>query len=114
MRRLINQTKNNLYSTQFDRNRRNGKKTWRTIDKALRSKTPKSTPDAIIILTINYLQIEQNWPTRLILTSQLYVHQAKLIIQTCLHTVCILVTYLIRRLSLNKLIIEQCYNTLII
>ena len=49
LRRLINQAKNKYYSKQFDKNRRNGKKTWHTIDQALHRKIPKSTPDAIII-----------------------------------------------------------------
>ena len=49
LRRLINQAKNKYYSKQFDTNRRNGKKTWQTIDQALHRKTPKSTSDAIII-----------------------------------------------------------------
>ena len=49
LRRLINQAKNKYYSKQFDKNRRNGKKTWYTIDQALYRKTPNSTPDAIII-----------------------------------------------------------------
>ena len=55
----------------------------------------------------------KNWPTRLILTSQLYVHQAKLTIQTCLHTVC--KVYLSNppntTFKFKKLITEQCYNT---
>ena len=49
LRRLIDQVKNKYYSKQFDRNRRNGKKTWQTIDQALHRKTLKSTPDDIII-----------------------------------------------------------------
>ena len=49
LRRLINQAKYKYYSKQFDKNKRNGKKTWHTIDQALHKKTPKSTPDAIII-----------------------------------------------------------------
>ena len=49
LRRLINQAKNKYYSKQFDKNKRNGKKTWHTIDQALHRKIPKSTPDAIII-----------------------------------------------------------------
>ena len=50
LRRLIIEAKNNYYSTQFDRKRRNGRKTCRTIDQALHWKTLKSTPDAIIIV----------------------------------------------------------------
>ena len=49
LRNLINQAKKNYYSKQFDRNRLNSKKTWRTIGQVLLRKTPKSTPDAIII-----------------------------------------------------------------
>ena len=49
LRRLINQAKNKYYSKHFDKNRRNGKKTWHTIDQALHRKIPKSTQDAIII-----------------------------------------------------------------
>ena len=60
--------------------------------------------------------IEKKWQIRLILTPQLHVHQAKLIIQPCLHTMSISVTRQIRRLSSKKLLMEQCYsyNTLII
>ena len=113
LRLLINQAKNNYYSKQFDKNRRNGKKTCHTIDQALHRKTPKSTPDAIII--DNKLSTDRKeMADSLILISQLYVHQAKLIIQTCLRTVYISVTHLIQRFSLRKLIIEQCYSTLII
>ena len=49
LRRLISQAKNKYYSKQFDKNRRNGKKTWHIIDQALHRKIQKSTPDAIII-----------------------------------------------------------------
>ena len=71
MKRLINQDKNNYCSRQFDRNRCNGKKTWRTIDQALHRKTPKSTPVAIII--DNKLSTDRKeMADSFILTSQLY------------------------------------------
>ena len=49
LRRLINQAKNIYFSTQFEKNRGDGKKTWQTIDNALHRKNPTSTPDAIVI-----------------------------------------------------------------
>ena len=50
LRRLINQAKNISFSTQFEKNRGDGKKkTWQTIDNALHRKKPTSTPDAIVI-----------------------------------------------------------------
>ena len=39
LRRLINQAKNIYFSTQFEKNRGDGKKTWQTIDNALHRKT---------------------------------------------------------------------------
>ena len=33
LRRLINQAKNKYYSKQFDKNRRNGKKTWQQLNR---------------------------------------------------------------------------------
>ena len=49
LRRLINQAKNLYFSTQFEKKRSDGKKTWQTIDNALHRKNPTSTPDAIVI-----------------------------------------------------------------
>ena len=49
LRRLITQAKNIYFSTQFEKNRGDGKKTWQTIDNALHRKNPTSTPDAIVI-----------------------------------------------------------------
>ena len=49
LRRLINQAKNIYYSTQFENNKGDGTKTWRTVDNLLLREASKSTPDAIII-----------------------------------------------------------------
>ena len=45
----MNQAKNMYYSTQFENNKGDGRKTWRTMDNLLHRKASKSTPDAIII-----------------------------------------------------------------
>ena len=49
LRRLINQAKNIYYSTQFENNKGDGTKTWRTVDNLLLREASKSRPDAIII-----------------------------------------------------------------
>ena len=49
LRRLINQTKNIYYSTQFENNKGDRKKTWQTMDNLLHRKSSKSIPDAIIV-----------------------------------------------------------------
>ena len=65
LRRLINQSENMYYSTQFENNKGDGRKTWRTMNNLLHRKSSKSIPDAII-LKINYLQIKVKLPTHLI------------------------------------------------
>ena len=115
MRRLINQAKNNYYCTQFDRNRRNGKKTWRASDQTLHRKTQKSTPDAIIIdnkLSADRKEMADSFNTYF---STVCAPSETDISNVPTHSV-YLSNPLIRRygLSLKKLIIEQCYNTLII
>ena len=49
LQRLINQAKNIYYFAQFENNKGDGRKTWRTMDNLLHRKASKSTPDAIII-----------------------------------------------------------------
>ena len=49
LRRLINQAKTLYYGTDFNRQRGNGKKTWRTVDNALHRRVKKTTPDAMLI-----------------------------------------------------------------
>ena len=49
LRRIINRAKNYYFSTQFQKNKGDGKKTWETLDNVLHSKTSKSLPDAIQI-----------------------------------------------------------------
>ena len=49
LQRLINQSENIYYSTQFENNKGDGRKTWRTMDNLLHRKSSKSIPDAIIV-----------------------------------------------------------------
>ena len=72
--------KNYYFSTQLQKNKSDGKKTWETLDNVLHRKTSKSSPDAIQI-NDNYLQIKRKWPTHLIFIFPLhvYVQQVKLI-----------------------------------
>ena len=49
LRRLINRAKNIYYSTQFENNKGDGRKTWRTMYNLLHRKSSKSIPDAIIV-----------------------------------------------------------------
>ena len=49
LRKIINLAKNHYYSTQFQKNKGDGKKTWETLDNVLHRKTSKSSPDAIQI-----------------------------------------------------------------
>ena len=51
LRKRINQAKNIYYSTQFENNKDDGRKTWRTMDNLLHvhRKPSKSIPDAIIV-----------------------------------------------------------------
>ena len=49
LRRLIIQAKIIYYSAQFENNKGDGRKTWRTMDNLLHRKASKSIPDAIII-----------------------------------------------------------------
>ena len=49
LRRLFNQSKNiYYYAQQFENNKGDGRKTWRTMDNLLHRKASKSKPDAII------------------------------------------------------------------
>ena len=49
LRKIINLAKNYYFSTQFQKNKGDGKKTWETLDNVLHRKTSKSLPDAIQI-----------------------------------------------------------------
>ena len=49
LRRLINQAKKLYFSSQFIKQRGNGRKTWQTIDNALHRKSNKTSPNAILI-----------------------------------------------------------------
>ena len=49
LRKIINLAKNYYFSTQFQKNKGDGKKTWETLDNVLHRKTSKSSPDAIQI-----------------------------------------------------------------
>ena len=49
LRRLINQAKKLYFSSQFIKQRGNGRKTWQTIDNALHRKPHKSSPDGVLI-----------------------------------------------------------------
>ena len=49
LRKVINLAKNYYFSTQFQKNKGDGKKTWETLDNVLHRKTSKSSPDAIQI-----------------------------------------------------------------
>ena len=49
LRRPINQSENIYYSTQFENNKGDGRKTWRTMDNLLHRESSKSIPDAIIV-----------------------------------------------------------------
>ena len=49
LRRLINQAKKNIILNNLTKTNVMAKKTWQTIDPALHRKTPKFSPDAIII-----------------------------------------------------------------
>ena len=49
LRRLINRAKIIYYFTQFENNKDDGRKTWRTMDNLLHRKSSKSIPDAIIV-----------------------------------------------------------------
>ena len=49
LRRIINHAKHYYFSTQFQKNKVDGKKTWETLDNVLHRKTSKSSPDAIQI-----------------------------------------------------------------
>ena len=45
-----NQSSENIYfSTQFENNKSDGRKTWRTMNNLLHRKSSKSIPDAIIV-----------------------------------------------------------------
>ena len=49
LKRIINRAKNYYFSTQFQKNKGDGKKTWQSLDNVLHRKTSKSSPDAIQI-----------------------------------------------------------------
>ena len=49
LRKIINRAKNYYFSTQFQKNKEDGKKTWETLDNVLHRKTSKYSPDAIQI-----------------------------------------------------------------
>ena len=49
LRRIINLAKNYYFSTQFQKNKEDGKNTRETLDNVLHKKTSKSSLDAILI-----------------------------------------------------------------
>ena len=109
LRGLINQAKKLYFSSQFIKQRGNGRKTWQTIDNALHRKPHKSSPVGVLI-NGDMCSDKKNRRMHLINTLLLFV---QITIQAIILFLILTISMplFIQLLNLRQLTMQQLYNT---